>query len=159
MSKWKLITNVSFADCGGVRAWCHALLIDMKGRDGFFNEEIRQIRGLTYGGLPVFTIWIDPKSEIEFFDSSGSAVLLSHDGKAYDLGGIVVRAKGRDGKQVDIGLGIDNFRGKMVIEDIDQECAPFGDEIDERILPHAGGQAYPAAVWTMIPESMKKVKV
>lgn len=158
MIKWKLITNVSFADIGEVRAWCHALLIDMEPHKGF-GDSIRQIRGLSYGGLPTFTVWIDPKSEVEILDAHGNVVMMSHDGNAYNLGGCIVRAKARDGKMLEIGLGIDDFRGKMVIEDIEHESCPFGEEIDRRILPHAGGGAYPSVVWMPVPKYSNKKKV
>jgi hypothetical protein len=156
MGKWKLITNVSFADYQETRIWCHGFLIQMDGGPGFLSEPIRQMRAITYGGLNSATFWIKPDSEVQIFDAEGNTVLMSQDGNDYNLGGMIVRATGRDGKLLEIALGIDNFRGKMVIEDIEQEGCPFGDEIDERILPHAGGQAYPRVEWTMLPERFKR---
>lgn len=155
MNKWKLITNISFADYQGVRVWCHAFLIDIEPHRGL-GSDIRQMRGLNYGGIATCTFWIDPKSEIQIQDAEGNTILMSHDGKDYNLGGVILKATGRGGEPIEIALGIDNFRGKVMIEDIEQECCPFGDEIDERILPHAGGQAYPRVEWTMIPSRFKK---
>lgn len=155
MKKWRLVTNVSYLDYQEARIWCHALLIDLYARPGFGSNEIRQIRALTYGGLPVCTFWIQPDSEVNLTDAEGNTILMSHDGKQYNLGGMIVRAKKRDGSSLEFALGIDDFRGKMVIEEVEQEGAPFGDEIDERILPHAGGQAYPRVEWTTIPECFK----
>lgn len=154
--KWKLVTNVGFADYRDARMWCHAFLIDMEGRKGF-GDDIRQMRGLTYGGMPVFTVWIDTSSPVEIKDAEGNAVLMSNDGNTYNLGGLIVSAKGRDGAPVVVGLGIDDFKGKMVVEDVEQEGAPFGGEIDERILHHAGGKAYPSVVWKPIPDRTRKV--
>jgi hypothetical protein len=156
MHKWRLITNISFLDYQETRIWCHALLIDLEGRPGFGKDKIRQIRALGYGGLSACTFWIDPDSEIDLKDAEGNTVLLSHDGNQYNLGGMIVRAKSRDGKPLEFALGIDDFRGKMVVEDIERECFPDGDEFDERILPHAGGSAYPRVEWTMIPQRFKK---
>lgn len=153
--KYKLITNVGFADYGDARMWCHALLIDMEAHEGL-GDGIRQIRGLTYGGMPVFTLWIEPDSPIEIKDAKGDTILLSNDGNAYDLGGVVVSANGRDGKPLTVRLSIDNFRGKVVIEDVEQTGCPFGDEVDDRILPHAGGSAYPRVEWTLIPSRLKR---
>jgi hypothetical protein len=114
------------------------------------------MRAITYGGLNSATFWIKPDSEIHLSDTEGNAILLSHDGNTYNLGGMIVRAIDRKGQPLEIGLGIDDFRGKMVVEDIEREGCPFGDEIDERILPHAGGQAYPRVEWTYIPARFKK---
>lgn len=155
MGKWKLITNIKFADYKESRIWCHAFLIDMEAHRGF-GDDIRQMRGLGYGGINSCTIWIRPDSEIRIQDTEGNTVLISHDGKNYNLGGVIVKATARDGHLLEIGLGIDNFRGNVVIEDIEQERPPFGDELDERILPHATGQAYPRVEWTMIPERFKR---
>lgn len=159
MNKYKLITNISYADYEGVRIWCHGFLIQMTARDAFREHPIRQMHAQGYGGLNVCTFWIDPKSEIKLEDAEGNTVLLSHDGNAYNLGGLIVRATERGGKPLVIALGIDDFRGKIVIEDLEQESCPFGDEFDERVLPHAGGQAYPRVEWTMIPERFKKKPV
>lgn len=155
MSKWRLITNISFADYKEARIWCHAFLIDMDPHRGF-GDDIRQMRGLAYGGIPACTFWIDPKSEIHVEDTEGNTILMSHDGNDYNLGGVIVRAKNRCGEPLVIALGIDNFRGKIVIEDIESERPPFGDDLDEKILPHASGQAYPRVEWTVIPERFKR---
>lgn len=157
MSKYRLVTNVSYLDYQDTRIWCHALLINLEGHRGFGTEDIQQIRALTYGGLPVCTFWIQPDSEVDLKDAKGNTILMSHDGNHYNLGGMIVRARKRDGSPLEFALGIDDFRGKMVIEDIEQEGCPFGDQIDERILPHAGGQAYPRVEWTMIPSRFKPV--
>lgn len=150
MGRWKLVTNVKFLDYQEARIWCHALLIDMD-VCRITSEPIRQIRGVGYGGLSACTFWIAPNSEIDLKDAEGNTVLLSHDGNAYNLGGMIVRATDREGKPLELALGTDNFRTKMVVEDIEQQSPPFGDEIDKRILPHASGQAYPRVEWTLIP--------
>lgn len=155
MNKWRLITNISFADYKGSRIWCHAFQIDMESRTGF-GDSTRQMRGMNYGGIPTCTFWIDPKSEIQVQDALGNTILMSHDGNDYNLGGVVVKAKDRAGEPLVIALGIDNFRSKIVIEDVEGEGPLFGDDLDEKILPHAGGQAYPRVEWTMIPERFKK---
>jgi len=157
MGKYRLVTNVSFLDYQEARIWCHALLIDLDGHPGFMREDVRQIRALTYGGMPVCTFWIQPDSEVDLQDAQGNTILMSHDGNEYNLGGMIVRAKKRDGSPLEFALGIDDFRGKMVIEEIEQEGCPFGDQIDERILPHAGGSAYPRVEWTPIPAGLKGV--
>lgn len=157
MSKWRLITNINFADYKETRIWCHAFLIDMEPQPGFGNN-IRQMRGLNYGGIPTCTFWIDPKSEILIQDVQGNTILMSHDGNDYNLGGIVVNAKNRAGEPLVIALGIDNFRGKIVIEDFENERPPFGDDLDNKILPHAGGQAYPRVEWTLIPSHFKQAQ-
>lgn len=146
--RWMFITNVGFVDFFGVRLWCNAIIIDEPTRDGR-GGDIRQIRGLTWGGMDVFTMWISPpESEVEIIDAKGGRlIMMSNDGNNYNMdSGIIIKA----GKQ-EIKAYQDDYKKPISIER-NVAPVPFGDVVDEEILKYSGGINYPRVVWTRKPE-------
>jgi hypothetical protein len=141
---WTYITNVRYVDYHA-RLWCHAVLIDNEPRKGLFDQPMRQIRGQTWGGLDVFTIWIDPEAEVSLSDEKGGHFVMLSDDGMYNMDG---------GLRIEIGdidllfVSPDDYRQPIKIEKVDH--VPFGDEVDRRLLKFSGGTAYPRIVWTHI---------
>lgn len=147
-----LLLNVGHVDYHGARLWCHAVYIDRLGKK-LADTPSRQIRGLTYGGMPVFTCWLNPDDsvEVEALDG-GKMLLLSHDGNTHPLdGGALVRVNG----VATLAVLADDFRRPVEVRAW-PDRQPFGDELDELILPYCGGSNYPRPAWQPIPERFRR---
>lgn len=146
MKRFTVITNMSHVDIGGARLWCHALIVDNEARDGLGTKDLRQIRGSTWGGLDVFTIWIDPGAEISFRDHEGGQFVMMSDDGNYNLDSATILVV--DGKDV-LGISQDDHRQSLCMEQEDK--VPFGDTLDVKLFPYAGGCAYPCVMWRSLP--------
>ena len=146
MKRFTVITNISHVDYQGSRLWCHAIIIDNEPRDGLGKKDLRQIRGSTWGGLNVFTIWINPVAEVSFRDHKGGHMIMMSDNGNYNLDAATILVI--DGKDV-CGMSTDDHGQPLHIEQVDE--VPFGDILDAMLFPYAGGCAYPRVVWTSLP--------
>lgn len=143
--KWTLITNVSHVDFNGARLWCRYVTIDEKKNNDLSDPlNIRQIRGATYGGLSVFTLWINPVEDVEIIaKAGGQMVILSQDDNLYNLdSGIIIKTK-----DYQIEVIKDSHEKPISIETIEQQMYPHGNQVDDLINKYSGGSAYPKVVW------------
>lgn len=129
----------------GARLWARFILIDAapdkesrRGLDG-----IRQIRGFTNGGLPVFTYWIHPDAEVSFEPvHGGSKKMIGNDGKVFNLdSGVAIKASWPDASKPDGKQEIvltagaaDHMNPRIAVEEIEVDHSPHGPEVDEDIL-------------------------
>ena len=127
------LTNVGYVDGpGGVRHWAYIILIDApKEPTGRSFDDVRQIRGLGKGGLPVFTYWIALDCDVQIEGHAGGRVCLLRDGgelKPMDAG-VVIKAG-----ELTLMAGQDDLDAGVQVSECDD--VPFGDEADRDILEH-----------------------
>jgi hypothetical protein len=134
MLNYTQITNVRFVDHLRSRLWAEFILIDgpidPNNKSPFDN--IRQIRGLTNGGLPVFTFWIKPDTDIKIqTQNNGSFVLLSEKEPINIGSGIRIIA---DDLVLDVAIA--DHEQSIDIQHIQVESAPHGSTVDREILKY-----------------------
>ena len=159
MLRYTQISNISCVDLSdGTRTWASFVLIDMPhtgehARKGPLDD-VRQIRGFTNGGLPVFTVWVDPKSTIKYENrEGGNIVLLSDAGNInMDAGVFVVMGDKK------VFLAKADTRKPFDIREIEVEMCPFGSEVDAAILEHYNAPNYPVVAYVPAAQALDFAK-
>ncbi len=111
---FSLYTNIAYIDYKGVRLWVNALLIEDKIERTDSLLDNRQLRGLGFYPVHVFTIWLDPQADIEFYRyDQGRLKMISHDGSILSLeADLVLKTKDRDGREIVLRIAPSDLRNR-----------------------------------------------
>jgi len=152
-AKITVIYNVSHVEYPGARIWCHGITIDNTREETLVS---RQLRGFTYGGMPVFTIWLND-AEVKIKNRKGGNIVMpKHDDKILNMdSGVEINFENSAGEPGIILAIREDPRQSIKI--CQAEKQPFGDSADMLILPYCGGINYPKVVW--LPKHMAMQKV
>lgn len=156
MKTWTLLTNIMYADIKELKAmkmWCNGILIDNDKTKGLSEGNyIRQLKGLSWGGLSVFTLWIDPYGEVTFEDNKGGKVVMLQDnGETLPLdSSICIKVN-----SIEVLRAYKDHLKQPIYKKV-YNHPPFGNEYDKLVLPCSSGNAYPRTIWTPIPNHLNR---